>query len=535
MKISTSSYQLFVAFLILFSTFSRAADSTDNFLQCLNQYENPAVISKLIFTPVNSTYTKALLYSINNLRFAKPATPKPLVIVTPTREPQIQSVIYCSKKNGLEMRIRSGGHSFEGLSYVAPVPFVLLDLRNFASVKVDLKTATAWVDSGVTNGELYYHIGSATKDYGFPSGLWSNVGVGGIVSGGGYGMMRRKFGLAADQVIDARLIDARGRILTRKSMGEDLFWAIRGGGGGSFGVVISWRVNLVPVPKIVTVFQVTRILEQGLTNTFYKWQSAAPKFPKELDIRCTGQSILSNESSRPDKKTMGMQFASLYLGGVDELLSVMQERLPELGLTRADCSEVSWLQAMVFFSNLPLDAPPEILLNKTVLPRPAFKGRSDFTKVPIPVEGLEGLWEKMFEILPEAATLQFTPFGGRLNEISESALPFPYRAGTQYMMNMFALTNFDEANQIAWVRSLAEYLTPYVTSNPRSAYVNYVNLWIGTNNPVGSTSYAKASKWGRRYFKNNFKRLVLVKSIVDPDNFFRHEQSIPPFSLWSDM
>ena len=170
------------------------------------------------------------------------------------------------------------------------------------------------------------------------------------------------------------------------------------------------------------------------------------------------------------------------------------------------------------------------MLNRTILPRPAFKGRSDFTEIPIPEEGLNGLWEMMYQIEPQAATLQFTPYGGRMNEISESALPFPYRAGTLYMMNMFAVTEVNEAERIEWVRSLGRYLTPYVTKSPRSAYVNYVNLWMGTNNPRGRTSYQQASKWGKRYFKNNFDRLVKVKSKIDPDNFFRHEQSIPPFS-----
>ncbi|KAK1361077.1 Cannabidiolic acid synthase-like 2 [Heracleum sosnowskyi] len=183
------------------------------------------------------------------------------------------------------MRIRSGGHNFDGLSYVSSVPFIVLDMCNINKVTADVSTATAWVDSGATNGELYYHINKATSAYGFPSGLWANVGVGGILSGGGYGMLRRKYGLAGDQVIDARLICADGKILTRKTMGENLFWAIRGGGGGSFGVVVSWKVNLVHVPPVVSIFKIFRTLEQDMTNIFYKWQSVAPLLPKELDIR----------------------------------------------------------------------------------------------------------------------------------------------------------------------------------------------------------------------------------------------------------
>lgn len=535
MKFPTFSLHSAIAFFLL-STFSWSSfASTEanyiafDFVSCLR-----ASIG-VVYAPTDSNYTSALLYSINNLRFAQPQTPKPIAIAIPDTELQISAAIFCCKTHGVEMRVRSGGHSFEGLSYVANVTFMVLDLRSFNKVTPDLTTATAWVDSGVTNGELYYWIAQATSAYGFPSGLWSNVGVGGIISGGGYGMMRRKFGLAADQVINARLIDANGMIHTRLTMGEELFWAIRGGGGGSFGIVVSWQVNLIPVPEIVTVFRVNRTLEQNMTNTFYRWQSVAPNFPYEMDIRCTGQAVLSEASPRADKKTMAMLFESLYLGRADDMLLIMQEQLPELGLVREDCFEVSWIQAMQFFSNFPLEAPPEILLDKTLLPRPAFKGRSDFTKVPIPIQGLEGIWDYMFQLPNQTATLQFTPYGGRMNEISDSATPFPYRAGYLYMINFFALTDVDEAGRMQWVRNLDTYFTPYVTSNPRSAYVNYVNLWMGTNNPTGTTSYAQARVWGERYFKNNFRRLVSIKTVVDPLNFFRHEQSIPPFSLFSDM
>ncbi|KAK1377872.1 cannabidiolic acid synthase-like 2 [Heracleum sosnowskyi] len=533
MKLPTS----FLPFLILLSTFyfSSSAAKTDDFLKCLAKSSDSNSITKLVYTPANSTFDAALRYSINNLRFTKPTTPKPLVIVTPKTESHIQNVIYCCKKTSLEMRIRSGGHNFDGLSYVSSVPFIVLDMRNINKVTADVSTATAWVDSGATNGELYYHINKATSAYGFPSGLWANVGVGGILSGGGYGMLRRKYGLAGDQVIDARLICADGKILTRKTMGENLFWAIRGGGGGSFGVVVSWKVNLVPVPPVVSIFKIFRTLEQDMTNIFYKWQSVAPLLPKELDIRCTGIVNISKTSPRPDKKTMQMSFESLYLGRAKDVLAILGKQFPELGLVKEDVLEVSYIQAMVFFSEFPPYAPPEYLLNKTVLPRLDYKGRSDFFKKPMSVKGLQGLWDYMFKLPAGMAYLQYTPFGGRMNEISSSALPFPYRAGYLYMFNFFALTHEEEDKRMAWVRSLDTYLTPYVTSNPRCAYVNYMNLWMGQNNPTGSTSYVQASKWGKRYFGANFDKLVMVKSFADPFNFFRHEQSIPVFSLWSDM
>ncbi|MBA0806415.1 hypothetical protein Gohar_005869, partial [Gossypium harknessii] len=189
-------------------------------------------------------------------RLSTPSTPTPLVIITPLHASHIQATVHCCKKHGLQLRIRSGGHDFEGLSYTTTyeVPFVVIDLLNLRSVRINVEKGTAWVESGATVGELYYEIAKRSRTLAFPAGIGHTVGVGGHLSGGGFGLLFRKYGLAADNVIDARLIDVKERILDRKSMGEDLFWAIRGGGGGSFGVVLAWKLKLVAVPAIVTVF-----------------------------------------------------------------------------------------------------------------------------------------------------------------------------------------------------------------------------------------------------------------------------------------
>ncbi|KAK4409466.1 Berberine bridge enzyme-like 24 [Sesamum angolense] len=81
---------------------------------------------------------------------------------------------------------------------------------------------------------------------------------------------------------------------------------------------------------------------------------------------------------------------------------------------------------------------------------------------------------------------------------------------------------------ISWIRRLYSYMAPYVSRFPRAAYINYRDLDIGVNNNEGKISYAQASVWGIKYFKNNFDRLVRVKTAIDPENFFRNEQSIPP-------
>ncbi|WZZ25468.1 hypothetical protein YC2023_008869 [Brassica napus] len=101
----------------------------------------------------------------------------------------------------------------------------------------------AWVQAGATLGELYTKISEASKPLAFPAGVCPTLGAGGHISGGGYGNLMRKYGISVDHVVDAQLVDVNGKILNRASMGEDLFWAIRGGGCASFGVILSWTIN----------------------------------------------------------------------------------------------------------------------------------------------------------------------------------------------------------------------------------------------------------------------------------------------------
>ncbi|XP_042022364.1 berberine bridge enzyme-like 8 [Salvia splendens] len=520
--------------LIALISRSQASSSTDNFLECLSKkFNNYPSISNDIYTPINSTYSSALQITIQNPRFATNSTSKPIAIITPQHESQIPPLIHCAKHTGLQIRTRSGGHDFEGLSYISRAPFVIVDLIKFSQVTVDVDRKTAWVGVGATIGSLYYAIAEKSPVLGFPAGLCPTVGIGGHFSGGGYGPMMRKYGLAADHVIDARIVDVNGRILDRKSMGEDLFWAIRGGGGASFGVIVDWKVELVDFPETVTVFRVSRTLEQNATGIIHRWQHVAPKLEKDLFIGI----VLSRTNSTQSKNgmTVDASFYSLFLGPIERLLVIMEKSFPELGLVREDCRETSWIQAMVFISGVPIETPKEVLLNRTdPSTRRPLKGKSNYVKQPIPDSGLEGLWRRFFEDEAESVLFMMNPYGGRMAEISESAIPFPHRAGNLYKMLQVVFwgedENRDSDKYVGWSRRVDKYLTPYVSRNPREAYLNYRDLDLGVNEVEGVTSYEKASVWGKRYFKNNFDRLVRIKTLVDPMNFFRNEQSIPPLN-----
>ncbi|XVE81221.1 hypothetical protein DITRI_Ditri15bG0045500 [Diplodiscus trichospermus] len=529
-SLNYSTTPLFLSVILIFSlSWATSADGHDDFLRCLSSLhsDDSSSISKVIYTRRNSSYSAILESSIKNLRFSTPTTPKPLVIVTPLSASHIQSTIRCARKHGLQIRTRSGGHDFEGLSYVSDVPFVIVDLVHLRSIDIDVENRVAWVQTGATLGELYYRIAEKSRTLAFPGAFGHTLGVGGFISGGGYGALFRKYGLAADNIIDAQFIDVNGRILDRKSMGEDLFWAIRGGGGGSFGIVLSWKTKLVPVPETVTVFSVGRTLEQNATKILHRWQYVAPNFPDDL---YSGVLISTTNSSQHGNMTIQTNYNSLFLGSANELLQLMQERFPELGLVREDCIETSWIESALFqFPNQTLDA----LLDKSITSpifSPSFKSKSDYVKKPLPEIAFQGIWNRLFEEDGRTGSVSFFAYGGKMDEIPETATPFPHRIGNLFKINYNVRwqeeDNMNSQRCISWIRRLYGYMSPFVSKSPRQAYVNYRDLDIGMNSD-GNTSYKQASVWGRKYFKKNFERLVYVKTKIDPENFFKHEQSIP--------
>ncbi|KAL3002863.1 hypothetical protein AAZX31_08G078200 [Glycine max] len=508
--------------LLLSVSLGNSASLQENFVQCLNlNSDRTFPFNPLIYTPKSPSFTSVLDSSGKNQRLLVPSTPKPKFIFTPTRDSHVQAAVICSKKLGIHLRVLSGGHDFEGVSYVSEIesPFIVVDLIKLRDINVDIKSNTAWVQAGATNGELYYRIYEKSSLHGFPAGTCTSLGIGGHITGGAYGSMVRKYGLGADNVLDAKIVDANGRILDRKAMGEDLFWAIRGGGGGSFGILLWWKVKLVPVPPTVTVFTVKKTLEQGATKLLHRWQEVAPFLDENLFIRVRIQRAQS---------TVTTSYEGLFLGGARKLLKIMKTSFPELGVTRKDCMETSWIKSVLYIAGFPSGTPPEVLLKGKPIAKFFFKGKSDFVRKPIPETGLEGLRQRL--LVEDSPLILWSPYGGRMNQFSESDTPFPYRNGTLFISLYISLWQEGEKNvakHIDWIGNLHNYMGAYVPSFPRGQYVNYRDLDLGINTK-NNTGNIQESAWGYRYFKNNFDRLIKIKTKVDPQNVFRHEQSIPP-------
>lgn len=212
----------------------------------------------------------------------------------------------------------------------------------------------------------------------------------------------------------------------------------------------------------ITVFRVTRTL----------------KLPEEIFIRTTMEVVNGAVSSQ---KTARATFLARFLGDASTLLSILNRRLPELGLVRSDCIETSWIHSVLFWTDIQVGTSEKVLLerNETLM---YIKRKSDYVLEPISRTGLESIWRKMIELETPSA-IAFNPYGGMMAKISSTATPFPYRAGN--LSKIQYDTDWGEDSLTNWymklTRKLYRFMTPFVSKNPRQSFFNYRDIELRTN------------------------------------------------------
>ncbi|KAL2494235.1 FAD-binding Berberine family protein [Forsythia ovata] len=187
----------------------------------------------------------------------------------------------------------------------------------------------------------------------------------------------------------------------------------------------------------------------------------------------------------------------------------MNENFLDLGLKQSDCTEMSWIESVLFWTNFRAGTPVIFLLSRVPQVLTHLKRKYDYLKNPIPKQGLEFIFKRMIEL--ESVMLTFNNYGGRMAEIPPSGKPFPHRAGN--LAQLQYATNWNEngveaaEEYINLTRKLYAYMTPFVSKLPREAFLNYRDLDLGINHN-GRNSYLEGAVYGIKYFKENFNRLI---------------------------
>jgi FAD binding domain-containing protein/berberine-like enzyme len=388
------------------------------------------------------------------------------------------------RSNNLPFALRSGGHSYEGFSQSSSV---VIDTRLINAITVDKATKSATVGAGASLGQVYKAI--AARGLAFPGGSCPTVGVSGHVLGGGYGYLARPHGLACDNVLSIDLVNAHGqKIHADAQQNADVFWACRGGGGGSFGAVTGYKLHLLELASVFTFnIKFPQLSVQRAAAIMKEWQAWAPHAPQSIDsnlviekdpnggimLRCAGQSIGSSQELQRELKFLSST--------------------PPVRRT--------YLDSITYFAGGQ---------NGWNYPSYAMKGKSDYATSPLTDSGL---WALMNAVSTSAGIYVICDsYGGTIANTAPDATAFAHRNGTLYCLQYGSVWTSpnDTPRHLSEMRSCYAAMRPFVSG---AAYVNYCDLDL--------------ADWQTAYWGQNLTRLKQIKSSFDPDNVFHHAQSVP--------
>ncbi|KAG2255287.1 hypothetical protein Bca52824_074581 [Brassica carinata] len=212
--------------------------------------------------------------------------------------------------------------------------------------------------------------------------------------------------------------------------------------------------------------KVSRTLEKNATEILHRWQEVGPELPEDLFTRTVIEVVNGTVSSQ---KTVRETFVAMFLGDASTLLSVLNRRLPELGLVRYVCTETSWIESVLFWTDIRVGTSEIVLLQSNITVN-YIKRKSDYVHEPISRTGLESIWRKMIEL--EISAMAFNPYEGMMAKISPTATPFPYRADNLWKIQYVTTWREDRLTNryMELTRKLYRFMTPYVSKNPRQPF-----------------------------------------------------------------
>lgn len=417
----------------------------------------------------------------------------PAVIIRVANANEVARVVNLARESGLELAIRSGGHSSVGHSVTEGG--IVIDLAKMKDLQIDPEARTAWAETGLTAGELTTAAAAHGLAVGF--GDTGSVGIGGITLGGGVGYLVRKYGLTIDNLLAAEVVTADGQIRhVDEQTHPDLFWAIRGG-GGNFGVVTRFKFQLHEVPNIVG----GMLILPATPETIAGFIAASEAAPEELSGIGNVMSAPPMPFLPPEAHGKLIIMALLvYAGDAD---AGQRALAPFRGLATP-------LADMLKPMSYPEIYPPEEGAEEY---HPVAVSRTMFVDT-IDLDVAKTIVEHLNASTAMMKVAQLRVLGGAMARIPVEATAFSHRS-SKIMVNLAALyQNPDEkATHEAWVADFASALM----QGDRGAYVNF----LGNEGEERIRAAYPGSTWGR---------LVEVKARYDPTNLFRLNQNIPALS-----
>jgi FAD/FMN-containing dehydrogenase len=409
-----------------------------------------------------------------------------LVVLCRSVSDVVNAMTYAAA-TGDRLAPRGGGHCFAGRS---STDGIVLDMSGLAGISVaDDRVAT--IGAGARLAQVY----AALHAYGrtLPAGCGPTVGITGLTLGGGIGLLGREYGLTCDRLVGAQVVLPGGSVVDCDHDREpDLFWALRGAGGGQFGVVTSLRFDTVPEPmttRIEAHWSDVALEEEDvvLEELVSAWQAWAPDAPDELTVDLT----LVSEPGATVRATL-FGASTLGEGSTRELL---RELIDEMGV----------VPAIELRTGLPYHRLKSTFadLDPRELPERPLRIRSEFFSHSMAERTLASL---LTQLGGSKATgrrqLTFTAMGGAYNRVAEDATAFAHRS------ERFLLEH------------IAEAADPWVDRSWATAHAD------GSGHVYPNFPDPALDDWAVAYHAGNYPRLAAVKSAYDPHRFLDFPQAI---------
>ncbi len=412
---------------------------------------------------------------------------RPLAVVEATTAADVSESIRFAKRYGLRVRPKAGGHSYVGASSATGV--IVVSTSRMTSVRYQPATGTALVGAGAN---LYpVHSALAAHARTIPTGTCPTVGAAGLTLGGGIGIASTGHGLTCDQLFSARIVTADGVIRTASAAtNPDLLWALRGGGGGNFGIVTLLEYHTQPTTHL------------GFFLLTFPWASAA---------------AVVRGWSRRVKVMPHSTWANLHLeANADGTAGV---RIVGVCAPGAQTAEAHAMEA-----EIGVDASSSSLFTKTYLAGVQFLGGGTTS----PRQG----WAAGSDILPamtvpvsqalvrviatraaghRSGVAILDPLTGQVQAHAPNGTAFPWRRHLCSIQWYLSLPDHPTIDQIHGAYTWIDTAHRSVASMSAGGYVNYLE----PRRHVAS------------YYGGNFARLRAVKRAHDPQDFFSTPWSIP--------
>ena len=413
----------------------------------------------------------------------------PAAIVRVRDDMDVARVVALARETGLELAVRSGGHSISGLC--VSEGGIVIDLADMRALEIDPEARTAWAQTGLTAVE--FTTAAAEHGLGIGFGDTGSVGIGGITLGGGVGYLVRKHGLTIDSLQAADIVTADGEIRRVDAENEpDLFWAIRGG-GGNFGVATRFRFGLHQIDTVVG----GMLLLPATVDTIAGFMAEAEAAPDEL-------SSIANVMPAPP-----MPFVPEEAHGKLAIMALMTY----VGEPEAGQRALAPFRALAEpIADMLRPMPyPEVYPPEEEGYHPLAKGHTMFVDT-IGRPEAETILEHLGTSTAMMGVAQLRTLGGAMARVPADATAFAHRQ-SKIMVNVAAV--YERPEEIAvhgpWVEAFAAALH----QSDDGAYVNF----LGDEGEARIRAAYPGSTWDR---------LRQIKARYDPTNLFRLNQNIPP-------